>query len=73
MNNFQRKKQKSKIINNISISPKFHQCEYSEQNPDFCDYMEDYILSINYFDQEKFCHLFCILMDIMKIQQLNYA
>ena len=22
--------------------------------------MEDYILSINYFDQEKFCHLFCI-------------
>ena len=60
VNNFQRKKQKSKTINNISISPKFNHCEYLEQNPDFCDYMEDYILSINHFDQEKFCHLFCV-------------
>ena len=45
---------------NISFFPEFNYCEYLEQNPDFRDYMEDYILSLNNFNKESFRHLFCV-------------
>jgi serine/threonine protein phosphatase PrpC len=45
---------------NISFFPELNYCEYLEQNPDFRDYMEDYILSMNNFNKESFKHLFCV-------------
>ena len=45
---------------NFSFFSDLHYCEYLEQNPDFRDYMEDYILSINNFNSESFKHLFCV-------------
>ena len=45
---------------NLSFFSDLHYCEYLEQNPDFRDYMEDYILSINNFNSESFKHLFCV-------------
>ena len=60
--NISRKKNKAKTIidKNISISSGFKHCEYLEQNPDFCDYMEDCILTMNNFNKESFRHLFCV-------------
>ena len=57
-----RRNNKSRTIigKNISIFSGCKHCEYLEQNPDFCDYMEDYILSINNFDHEILHHLFCV-------------
>ena len=57
-----RKKNKSRTIigKNISIFSGCKHCEYLEQNPDFCNYMEDFILSINNFDHEVLHHLFCV-------------
>ena len=45
---------------NISFFSDLHYCEYLDKNPDFRDYMEDYILSINNFNSESFKHLFCV-------------
>ena len=60
--NIIRKKNKTKTIvdKNIYISSGFKHCEYLDQNPDFCDYMEDYILTMNNFNNETFSHLFCV-------------
>ena len=60
--NIKRKKNKAKTIidKNTPISSGFKHCEYLEQNPDFCDYMEDCILTMNNFNKESFRHLFCV-------------
>lgn len=60
--NFTRKKKKSKTIidNNFSIISGFKYCKYLEQNSEFCDYMEDCILTVNNFNKETFRHLFGI-------------
>lgn len=60
--NITRKKHKAKTIieNNIFLSTGFKHCEHLEQNPEFCDYMEDCILTLNNFNKESFRHLFCV-------------
>ena len=60
--NVTRKKIKSKTIvdKNISFSTNYRHCEHLEQNPEFCDYMEDCILSLNNFNKESYRHLFCV-------------
>ena len=60
--NITRKKNKAKTIieNNLSIISGYRHCEYLEQNPEFCDYMEDCILTMNKFYNESFRHLFCV-------------
>ena len=57
-----RTKKKSKtIIDNIeSSSLNYKYSEHLDQNPEFCDYMEDCALSINCFNKESYRHLFCI-------------
>ena len=64
LSNIKRKKNKTKTIiekNNIQyMSSGYNHCEYLDQNPDFCDYMEDYILTMNNFNKESFRHLFCV-------------
>ena len=60
--NITRKKHKAKTIieNNIFLSTGFKHCEHLEQNAEFCDYMEDCILTLNNFNKESFRHLFCV-------------
>ena len=60
--NISRTKKKSKtIIDNIEGSSlNYKYSEHLEQNPEFCDYMEDCALSINCFNKESYRHLFCI-------------
>ena len=61
--NIKRRKNKAKTIidkNNIQINSGFNHCEYLEQNPDFCDYMEDFILTKDNFNNETFRHLYCV-------------
>ena len=60
--NITRRKNKAKTIieNNLSIVSAYRHCEHLEQNPEFCDYMEDCILAINNFNKESFRHLFCV-------------
>ena len=64
ISNIKRKKNKTKTIiekNNIPyMSSGYNHCEYLDQNPDFCEYMEDYILTMNNFNKESFRHLFCV-------------
>ena len=57
-----RTKKKSKtIIDNIEGSSlNYKYSEHLDQNPEFCDYMEDCALSINCFNKESYRHLFCI-------------
>ena len=59
----QRTKKKSRTIIDkdiSSISSNFIYSEYLDQNADFCDYMEDCVLSIKNFNKESYRHLFCI-------------
>ena len=42
------------------FSSSYRYCEYLEQNPEFCDYMEDCILCTNNFNKESYRHLFCV-------------
>ncbi len=60
--NISRTKKKSKtIIDNIEGSSlNYKYSEHLDQNPEFCDYMEDCALSINCFNKESYRHLFCI-------------
>ena len=60
--NITRKKVKAKTIieNNLVLSTGYKHCEYLEQNSEFCDYMEDCILTMNNFNKETFRHLFCV-------------
>lgn len=60
--NITRKKHKAKTIidKNLSFSSCYRHCEYLEQNAEFCDYMEDCILSMNNFNKESYRHLFCV-------------
>ena len=60
--NISRTKKKSKtIIDNIEGSSlNYKYSEHLNQNPEFCDYMEDCALSINCFNKESYRHLFCI-------------
>jgi serine/threonine protein phosphatase PrpC len=62
MINIKRRKNKAKTIvdKNIQINSGFKHCQYLEQNPDFCDYMEDFILTKDNFTNESFRHLFCV-------------
>ena len=60
--NITRKKHKARTIidNNLMFSSSYRYCEYLEQNPEFCDYMEDCILCMNNFNKESYRHLFCV-------------
>ena len=60
--NITRKKHKARTIidKNLMFSSSYRHCEYLEQNPEYCDYMEDCILSMNNFNKESYRHLFCV-------------
>ena len=60
--NITRKKHKARTIidKNLMFSSSYRYCEYLEQNPEFCDYMEDCILCMNNFNKESYRHLFCV-------------
>ena len=60
--NITRKKHKAKTIidTNLSFSTSYRHCAYLEQNPEYCDYMEDCVLALNNFNKESFRHLFCV-------------
>ena len=58
-----RKQHKSKTIidKKIDLPPSIYKyCSHLEQNPEFCDYMEDCILTQNNFNKESYRHLFCV-------------
>ena len=60
--NITRKKHKAKTIidTNLSFSTSYRHCVHLEQNPEYCDYMEDCVLALNNFNKESFRHLFCV-------------
>ena len=63
--NITRTKKKSKIIidNLTSMQSNYKYSEYldqKDQNAEFCDYMEDCLISINNFNKESYLHLFYI-------------
>jgi len=57
-----RKKNKAKTIidKNLSFSTNYRFCQHLEQNEEFCDYMEDCVLSMNNFNKDSYRHLFCV-------------
>ena len=57
-----RKEHKSKTIidKKIELPTGYKYCTHVEQNPEFCDYMEDCIFAMNNFNKESFRHLFCV-------------
>ena len=57
-----RKKNKAKTIidKNLSFSKNYRFSQHLEQNEEFCDYMEDCVLSMNNFNKESYRHLFCV-------------
>jgi len=54
------KKNKTITSKNLSLSVGLKHSQYLEQNSNFCDYMEDFALSISQFNNEYFRHLYCI-------------
>ena len=55
-----RSSKKSKTIKQDSSPCDLNYGEYLNQNEQFNDYMEDYVLSINSFNKEGHKHLFCV-------------
>ena len=56
-----RNSKKSKTISQVIYnSSALRHGEFKSQNEEFCDYMEDFVLSINSFNKESYRHLFCV-------------
>ena len=61
--NVVRTKKKSRTIIDselTTLTSHFKYSEYVDQNAEFCDYMEDCVVSINNFNKETYRHLFCV-------------
>ena len=57
-----RKEHKSKTIidKKVELPTLYRFCSHVEQNEEFCDYMEDFIIAQKNFNKESYRHLFCV-------------
>ena len=58
--NRNKNKSKTAMVKNRMLLLNIKYSEYLDQNPEFCEYMEDCLVSISNFNNETYRHLFCI-------------